>query len=420
MRHWLGPLNILNSSSIPSTAAQQTLILLGASTRSAAYSARRAGLTPYCADLFAYEDLRDCCHVSRVDSRDYPSGLEAAARQAPEGPWAYVGALENHPDLVSRIATSRPLWGNNADVLLRIRDPLLVAQGLARMGVPYLEVRQSADGLPRDGTWLSKPIRGAGGAGIVEWNCRTAESSTVHDGPEVDGDSPVRGVRYFQRRIRGPSYSCIYVGNGREAVLLGMTRQLVGERAFHAKPFHYCGSIGPIQLSGPMCDQCVRLGSALAREFGLIGLFGVDAILNQGLAWPVEVNPRFTASMEILEHAYGVSLMEIHRNASVSGTLRAWDATRPLVKSCLGKAVLFAPHTVEVPCLGDWRDRPVAWPGRWPVWQVADVPKAGSRIAPRSPILTLFASGQTQEECYQSLLTLASEWHTNMDGNRDN
>src|ERR1051325_6805760 len=86
------------------------VIILGASTRAAAFSAARAGLSPWCVDLFADADLSRRFPVRKVPLADYPHALLAALNDAPPGPVIYTGGLENHPSLLERIA--RPLWGN--------------------------------------------------------------------------------------------------------------------------------------------------------------------------------------------------------------------------------------------------------------------------------------------------------------------
>src|SRR5215472_11687700 len=117
------------------------LLLLGASTRAAAFSALRAGLRPWCADLFADMDLQGHCPVQRVQPGRYPDGFLALVRRAPAAPWLYTGALENRPALVERIAAERPLWGNNADVLATVRSPLVLQQMFRGAGTPYPAVR---------------------------------------------------------------------------------------------------------------------------------------------------------------------------------------------------------------------------------------------------------------------------------------
>src|SRR5207249_9264748 len=97
----------------------------------------------------------------------------------------------------------------------------------------------------------------------------------------------------------------VYVGAERHgnpfAAFLEVTRQLVGEPWLHAAPFHYCGSIGPLPLSESLWRKFWRIGTVLAKAFRLRGLFGVDCVLRDGIPWPVEVNPRYPASVEVLE-----------------------------------------------------------------------------------------------------------------------
>ena len=101
------------------------LTIFGASVRAAAQSAQRAGFRPFAADLFADTDLQACCECVRLS--DYPDELAQVLRRSPGYPWMYSGGLENHPLLVARMETLRPLYGNGAAVLLRVRDPWQVA-----------------------------------------------------------------------------------------------------------------------------------------------------------------------------------------------------------------------------------------------------------------------------------------------------
>src|SRR4051812_41118682 len=78
------------------------LLLVGASVRAAAFSALRAGLRPWCADLFADRDLQARCETVRV-GQPYPQSLLPLLDAAPPGPLAYTGAMENHPRLLAEI-----------------------------------------------------------------------------------------------------------------------------------------------------------------------------------------------------------------------------------------------------------------------------------------------------------------------------
>ncbi len=90
---------------------EQHLILFGASVRAAAFSAIRAGLRPWCCDLFADADLQNVCPARALPPADYPEGFVEVCARAPAGPWMYTGALENYPALIERMSKLRTLWG---------------------------------------------------------------------------------------------------------------------------------------------------------------------------------------------------------------------------------------------------------------------------------------------------------------------
>jgi len=150
----------------------ETVLIVGASTRAAAFSALRAELKPRCLDYFVDRDLMAICTVDRVEAQEGVAGLERLARGLPLGPWLYTGPLENHPDRVERISRIHRLYGNAAETQRGARDPFRLVEVLRRQGLPYLETRPEAQRLPRDGSWLVKPIASAGGRFSSTWITR--------------------------------------------------------------------------------------------------------------------------------------------------------------------------------------------------------------------------------------------------------
>ena len=355
-----------------------SVILIGASTRAAAHSARRAGWTPWCADLFADADLQRIATVRKVPHDAYPHGLLAALEHAPPGPVLYCGALENRPDLIARI--QRPLWGNPPEVLRAVRSPNRWTHCLQRRGLPcpaLAEVPTTA------GRWLLKPRKSAGGFGIRPYTGQPFQPRT----------------HFLQERIDGVACSALYLGNHDDAILLGVTQQLIGTSWLHASGFHYAGNIGPLPLDADATGRWLQLGSALAQAFHLHGLFGVDAIMRDGVPWPVEINPRYTASVEILERSGKVSLLARHCGVFEPNVLAP---TASGVKAICGKAILYAREAVAFPKAGPWlaalRDD-----ADLDAVEYADIPQAGEVIEQGRPILTLFASGKSVAECEAKL-----------------
>jgi predicted ATP-grasp superfamily ATP-dependent carboligase len=356
------------------------LILIGASVRAAAQSAVRAGFSPWCVDHFADADLTLACPARSVAR--YPHDLPAALRDAPPGPWMYTGALENHPEIIAEIAAKRELWGNPPEVLRRVRDPLLLSETLQRKGFHSPPVALSPDELPTDGSWLIKRRKSAGGFHVRLW-----------DG-NVRGHSPE--ANYFQQRIDGAPCSAVFAAAAGKAMLLGATRQLIGEAWAGASGFRYVGTIGPLPLEARARDELRRLGKALSREFKLCGLFGVDFILNAAGIWPIEVNPRYTASVEVIEIASGHPVMRSHSEACHGAMLPSQEPSRVVTTAQFGKAILFAPHKARVTEEQSATLLAMNAGLEWPI--VADVPQGGIDMEAGAPVVTVFAVGPTVEE----------------------
>ncbi len=385
--------------------AGQPLLILGASARAAAQSAHRAGLLPVAGDLFADEDLRACCPAVRCD--DYPDALETIARATPPSPWMATGGLENFPDLIDRISQERHFYGNRGDVMRRAGDPFQLATLFKEAGIAFPAVCRDASRIPTDGSWLQKPLNGCGGLGIRRW---TIENAAVED--TAVKDTAIDPARYyFQQRIEGIAISAVYLAAAGTAQLLGATWQLVGRPWTGASGFQYAGSIGLLQTQAGLQSQLVRLGDTLSHNFQLTGLFGIDAILAGETVWPVEVNPRLPASVEILERVLGFSAVGLHVVACRDALLPDPSActTDEMAKAALhGKAVLYSrcDFVVEDRFLERIRQRNHGTDD--PV--IADIPTVGTHILAGHPLMTVFATGADRGIVKQRLRELAAEF----------
>ncbi|HEX4589915.1 MAG TPA: ATP-grasp domain-containing protein [Gemmataceae bacterium] len=367
----------------------ETVMLVGASVRAAAFSALRAGLRPWAIDLFADRDLAAACPVRRIPARRYPAGIAEMIRQAPPGPWLYTGALENRPELIEEIARERPLWGNDAACLRRVRDPFALAAALGAAGIPCPAVRPAGE--RPAGAWLSKPRAGGGGAGIRFATGRLRDHARR---------------TYLQEFVEGESRSGVFVADVSGCRLLGVTRQLIGIDWLHAGAFRYAGSIGPLPIAESERSAWRRLGSAVASFADLRGIFGVDAVIRDGVPWPVEVNPRYTASVEVIEYGSGVRAMQAHRRALGRDVPSEGG---PGLGTIIGKAIWYAPRPIVFAAEGPW-DAVLQGPielNRPPAF--ADIPAAGEQIAAGRPVLTFFATAATTEDCVRRLRATADE-----------
>lgn len=373
-----------------------SILLIGASVRAAAWSARRAGWSPTAIDLFADEDTRAVGGATiRIARGAYPEGLEALAGRQPDGPWMYTGGIENEPDLVDRIARERPLWGTAGDALRRSRDPFEVAAVLRKAGLPVLDVRRAIPGTspsrppwPTSGEWLWKPLRSTGGLGVQD----VAPGFLL---PEQPG--------YFQTRVVGRSMAWIAVGNGRSARSLGATEQRIGRVG---APYAYVGSVGPTLLASATTEALEAIADKLAESLGLRGLFGLDFVLSDGVPYLVEINPRYTASCELLELAARRPILFWHRwGCGLGNDPGPWPGPRDA--TVLGKAVLFADRPTRARALGpDLVGGPIGFDPP----EIADVPAPGTEFEAGDPEMSVFARGSNREACLRALDARLDHW----------
>jgi predicted ATP-grasp superfamily ATP-dependent carboligase len=369
------------------------ILIIGISTRGMAESAKAAGYDVVTVDYFGDYDQKSWCeNLSLKRDLNLPFGsaqLYEASRNLKFEAVAYTSNLENHPEVVRRFEEASAerhyrLLGNSADVLARVRHWSTLFGYLQRQGIPVPETiyrgrRPAASDKRR---WLRKPIHSGGGHDISFW----------------DKVRPI-GTRFMlQEHILGMSASAAFVSNGRECSVLGLTEQIIGRSEFGARGFRYCGNILPLGIGqNTVLAQVRDIATRLTREFKLVGVNGLDFILNDGQVYLVEVNPRYSASMELIERAYGLSIFDLHVQSIQQGALPDFDlAGQPANQGFFGKAIVYAEQDGTAP---DTRD--------WPARDIRDVPFPGETLSAGDPVCTVLASGFTQAECFAGLVAQA-------------
>jgi predicted ATP-grasp superfamily ATP-dependent carboligase len=180
-------------------------------------------------------------------------------------------------------------------------------------------------------------------------------------------------------------------------VVLGFARGLAGDEALGARGFRYCGSLYPLEVEGSVVKHLDAFAQAATRGFGLRGVNGIDFVLRDGEAHVLELNPRYSGSMEVIERALGRSIFEIHRGAC-DGALPA--APAPPAARVFGKAILWARGDRVAGDTLPWLARD----------DVRDVPFPGDRFRRGQPICTVFAEGRDAGDCYERLVAAASRF----------
>jgi predicted ATP-grasp superfamily ATP-dependent carboligase len=199
----------------------------------------------------------------------------------------------------------------------------------------------------------------------------------------------------MQEFIEGNPFSAQFFCVDNAPELVGVTEQLIGEPWLHAAPFRYAGNIGPVFFDGPVEQSLEKLAAAVTQAVGLEGPWGFDFILRDGTAYLLEVNPRYTAAMEVIELATHSEFFGVPVPSPPSATI--------------GKAIYFAPHRIVFPASGSW-DMDLA--GEFDPWRIpdfADIPEPGEVIEPGWPVLTFFEQGSSSADVRGQLQSRAAE-----------
>jgi uncharacterized protein len=370
------------------------ILIIGVSVRAMVGSAVCSGYPVIALDAFGDQDLRALAesYSLRHDFHVVYSApaLYGASKKLAFDAVAYTSNLENHPGILRRFADGHRILGNSPTVIESVRNWENLFPKLRQAGflVPETLFANQNREFDPNRRWLVKPVLSGGGRGIGF----------------LQGER-MPGVQFLiQEFIPGRPCSASFVANGSVSVILGITEQLVGMPHFGSQGFRYCGNLLPLpevndaEGGKSILKQVHQIAAFLTREYGLIGLNGIDFILNGDGVYLTEVNPRYSASMELIEHAYGLPMFQLHAQAVLEGRLPEfqletyWNNGR-----FLGKAILFAEREALAPDTRGWRGR-----------GIRDIPSPGEKLHKQNPICTILVTRQTYGEAIAGLISQAA------------
>ena len=378
------------SFNLPRKADNATLILIGASVRALAFSCIRAGYQPWCIDLYADEDLTKNCPTTLI-TKSFPDEISDLIKTAPKVPILYTGGLENHSALLQLLSAERTVLGITGNTLTNLRNTPEFYNLLKSKQINTPTIITSTKDLNKETSYLRKPKYRSGGLGIKPFD---PSKQTMVD----DADF------YYQKFIKGESRSAIFCFNESGFELLGTSTQSSGIQSLHASDFLYSGNMGPVNPCASELKDLQTIGKIISSNYRPRGLLGMDYILNDSSIFPLEINPRYTASMEVLELALGQNFITKHMQAFGFKTICETPARTET--SVIGKAIDYAPHDVLSPEDAPWVSTE-ANPRLFSPF--ADIPRANSAIDKGSPVVTIFAKADSLTEVEVQLKKLTSQ-----------
>lgn len=353
------------------------LAVAAISARLLAEAAARDGYRVVALDLFGDADTRRAAAhwhaigspgALRIDDDNVLAALRELTLQPADAPvgWIAGAGFEGRPDLLDAGARLLPLIGTAADAVRRVRDPgeFFAALSAHRLDHPAVRFSRPAD----PAGWLLKDANGSGG-----WHIRHATAVE-------EGHAAADASHYFQREQPGIPMSATFIGNGSQALVVGVNELIV--RPFGARPHVYRGCVGPVEVSAEFQRRLGDAVRALTAEFGLRGWCSLDFMRDGDTISVLEVNPRPSASLALYAQR---GLIDAHLRACLQGELPSPAAFAPRCIS--GSEIVYARRPLMLSAVA--AARLASLPA------VHDLPVAGAQFGIGDPVCSLNAVGDS-------------------------
>lgn len=352
----------------PGTMLRNTdpVLIVALSGRALARSAHAAMIPVTVLDVFCDADTRvwadSAGRIGDVSAGiDHPRLLELADDLCPPsrcGGLVYGAGFESTPGVLSVLSEGRELFGNKPEVLADICAPKRFFAALERLGVPFPTVRFQQ--LPDTDGWLAKRAGASGGAHV-----QPAQRVVGQDG------------YYYQREAQGRLMSVLFLANGREADIVGVSEQW--STGAEDAPYTYGGAVSHQRVSESLYRDFRLLVAYLALHWELRGLNSVDLMVDGDDFKVLEVNARPTATAELYDYGSGDSLFKQHLAACRGAALNYQHGSERM----RAHRLVYAERDLHVPC-----------DLTWPTW-CSDLPVTGADIRRGEPVCTVHASANS-------------------------
>ena len=360
-------------------SSAERLLIVGVHTRPAVASAKRSGYAVESADYFGDADLKRLADASLsiVEQKPYRSCGRFSEQYSDEKLLALAQRLSGDRIILTSTLPlqSRKVAGIPGRRAKRLKDKVYQLRKLRKLGIAMPETRvvrsrDEAVEAARDIGFpvVLKPALGAGGEGVVL--ARREE------------EIPHIGERYLvQEYIKGRAISVSTLSAGDESVAISTTTQLLGSKLANAGGFRYCGSVAPYSSD----ERLLSMAEEISRLFRLRGWNGIDFVHAKGEYYFIELNPRFQGTLDAVERAYGIDIVEAHL-AACDGEL---PEQRPEAKRFAVRLTLFA------------RERSIV---RGNLTKLCcDVPRRNVIVEACEPVTTVLGSGRSRSEGLQEV-----------------
>lgn len=294
--------------------------------------------------------------------------------------FVYGSGFEAQPALLAKIAERIPLLGNLPSTVALLKAPAHFFSVCAQLGIAHPKTWADANApLSSQDKVLLKSVGGSGGSHIKHY---------------AQDQALIPEQTYVQQALHGLPVSVLFLANGQDVAVLGFNELLLAPS--ETMPYRYGGAVSQINLPLTVQQQLLLAAQQLVAEFSLLGLNSLDAVLQDGVAYVLEVNPRLSASVALYDIDGGeLNLLAMHLAACQQAKAKPLLPALSVKPESRAQAVVYSLLELTIPA-----------GFAWPDW-VQDYPSTdrAHRIAAELPVCTVDAKAHCAEAAKQ-LLTI--------------
>jgi len=391
----------------------QRLLLLGLDLVALAKSARSAGFEVFAVDYFGDYDLVSLCDnyktvvkqmagksCGRIQDIFYPEVLihltKEILKENSVDAVLLSSGLDDSFEVLEELEEIAPILGNKSEIFRKVRDKHSFFNEIKRLNLPcpetavvknFEETRKAAKdiGYPV----IVKPSKGFAGLGVKKAENINELKDCFKFVSSLDNEIVV------QKYISGVHASISLISSSNKVRALTINKQLLGiKEAGQSEPFGFCGNIVPFDISFDTRQKCLYISQKIAQHFNLKGSNGVDIVISEKekLPYIIEVNPRFQATLECVEHILGLNIVKLHIAACLNNHLP--NISYKERKYCT-RLILFAKDRVKVMNLTNLNE-------------IRDIPYPGAIIEKGEPLCSVVVESNKQHLSFKKALEKAN------------
>ena len=285
-----------------------------------------------------------------------------------------TSGFENRPDIWKKMENIKPIIGNSAETIKKVRDVnnLWEFCKASNFKFPnYVDLNLSEDITDLDFPLIFKPKSSGGGQNIHLIN----DSNQFM---KILSELSNKNEYIVQEFVEGVDISATISCNGEKSSVLGITKQILGEKFLGAtSEFLYCGNIIPFKVNNKIYKEIKKISNELTKKFNLKGINGIDFILKNNELYLIEINPRFPGTIELLEILTHKNIFYEHVKSSIFNEV---SEIKYDFKQLGVKFILYSTKDMKIGELNS-------------IEGIYDIPLSGSIIKNRDPICTMLIIG---------------------------